>query len=56
MVWIYIWQQQRGRRGTCTWAVAEAGVNGSRQEQEEAMFESAGELMVTKEMRGCAER
>lgn len=38
------------------WAVAGTGVNGCMQEQEETMYESAGELKVWRDMRGNTER
>ena len=53
MVCIYKWDQ---RRGEPWWAVAGTGVNGCMQEQQEAIFESAGELEVLRDMRGNAER
>lgn len=56
MVWIYNWDRGRGgAHGTCRWAVAGIGVNGSMQEQEETSFESAGELEGRRDMRGNAE-
>ena len=59
MDWIYIWKQQRGKpwaHGICKWAVAGTGVNGCMQEHGETKInESAGELEVLREMRGCTE-
>ena len=41
--------------GICRWAVAGTGFNGCMQEQQETIFESAGELKVLREIRGSAE-
>lgn len=45
-----------GAMALCRWAVVGTRVNGFMQEQEETIFESAGELEVAREMGGNAER
>ena len=55
MVWIYNGVQRRGEPWHLQVGGCRTGFNGCMQEQEETIFESAGELKVLREIRGIAE-